>query len=116
MIIRNRMQEQHSPRQSLLAFNQQSRRRLHDWMLSPDLQGQGQVITRTHQRLIDVAIDSLQEDGYSGLPDLETDNEQGSENVAPRFEVQDDGMIEFMHNINIVFFSREIIRTNTQTG
>ncbi len=41
-IIRNRMQEQLSQRQSLLAFNQLSRRRLHDWMLSPDLQGQGQ--------------------------------------------------------------------------
>jgi hypothetical protein len=42
MIIRNRMQEQHTQRQILLAFNQLSRRRLHDWMLSPDLQGQGQ--------------------------------------------------------------------------
>jgi hypothetical protein len=52
--------------------------------------------------LIDIAIDSLQEDDYSGLPDLETDDdEQGSVNVAPQFEVQDDSMIEFMHNINI---------------
>ncbi len=76
----------------------------------------GQVISRTHQRLIDVAIDSLQEDDYSGLSDLEPDDEQGSENVAPRFEVQDDSMIEFMHNINIMFSPREIIRTNTQTG
>jgi hypothetical protein len=42
MIVRNRMQEQHTQKQSLLAFNQLSRRRLHDWMLSPDLQGQGQ--------------------------------------------------------------------------
>jgi hypothetical protein len=45
----------------------------------------GQVITRTHQRfgLIDVAIDSLQEDDYSSFPDLETDDdEQGSGNVA----------------------------------
>ncbi len=42
MIIQNRMQEQHMQRQSLLAFNQLSRRRLHEWMLSPDLQGQGQ--------------------------------------------------------------------------
>ena len=67
----------------------------------------GQVITRTHQRLTDVAIDSLQEDDYSGLPDLDTDDdEQGSVNVAPKFEVQDDSMIEFMHNINIMFFSR----------
>jgi hypothetical protein len=36
----------------------------------------GRVITRTHQRLIDVAIDSLQEDDYSGLPDLETDDDE----------------------------------------
>ena len=72
----------------------------------------GQVITRTHQRLIDAAIDSLQEDDYSGLPDLETeDDEQRSENVVPRFEVQDDGMIEFMHNIHIMLFPEGIIRT-----
>ncbi len=74
-------------------------------------------MTRTHQRLIDVAIDSLQEDDYSGLPDLETDDdEQGSENVVPRFqvEVQDGDMIEFMHtiNLNIMPFPDEIIRTN----
>ncbi len=51
------------------------------------------------------------------MPYLETDdNEQGSENVVPRFEVQDDSMIEFMHNINIVHFPDVIIRTNKQTG
>jgi hypothetical protein len=46
-------------------------------MLSPDLQGTraGQVVTRTHQRLIDLAIDTLQDDDYSGLPDLETDDD-----------------------------------------
>ncbi len=77
----------------------------------------GQVITRTHQRLIDVAIDSLQEDDYSGLPNLETnDDDQESVNDIPQFEVQDDGMIEFMHNINIMTFYDEIIRTNKQTG
>ena len=77
----------------------------------------GQVVTRTHQRLINAAIDSLQEDDYSGLPDLESDDdEQGSKNVVPRFEVQDDGMIEFMHNINIMPFPDEIIRTNKQTS
>jgi hypothetical protein len=77
----------------------------------------GQVITRTHQRLIDIAIDSLQEDDYSGLPDLENDDdEQGSGIVAPQFEVQDDSIIEFMHNINIMFFPDETIRTNKQTG
>ncbi len=42
MIIRNRMPEQHTPRQSLLAFNQSSRRRLYNWRLSLDLQGQEQ--------------------------------------------------------------------------
>jgi hypothetical protein len=35
----------------------------------------GQVVTRTHQQLIDAAIDSLQEDIYSGLPDLESDDD-----------------------------------------
>ncbi len=76
----------------------------------------GQVITRTHQRLIDIATDSLQEDDYVG-PSLETDDdEQGSVNVIPQFEVQDDGMIESMHNINIMTFYDEIIRTNKQTG
>ncbi len=55
----------------------------------------GQVVTRTHPLLIDLAIDSLQEDDYSGLPDLETDDdEQGSGNGVPQFEVQDDGMID----------------------
>jgi hypothetical protein len=57
--------------------------------------------------LIDLAIDSLQEDDFSGLPDLETDDDdQESVNVIPQFEVQDDGMIEFMHNINIKTFPR----------
>jgi hypothetical protein len=81
----------------------------------------GRVMTRTHQRLsrrlIDVAINSLQNDEDSGPPDLESDdNEQGNENVTPHFEVQDDGMIEFMHNINIMHFPDEIIRTHKQTG
>jgi hypothetical protein len=31
-------------------------------------------------------------------------------------EVQDDGIVEFMHNINIMTFPDEIIRTNKQTG
>ncbi len=67
--------------------------------------------------MIDVAIDSLQEDDYSGLPDLETDDDvQESGNGVPHFEVQGDSMIEFMHNINIMIFPDEIIRTNKQTG
>ncbi len=74
-------------------------------------------MTRTHQRLIDLAMDSLQEDDYSGLPDLETDDDdQESVNVIPQFEVQDDGIIEFMHNINIMVFPDKIIRTQKQTG
>ncbi len=94
------------PRQSLLAFNQLSRRILHKWILSPDLRGQ--VITSTHQRLIDLAIDSLQEDDYSGLHNLESDDDdQESLNGIPQFEVQDDGMIEFMHTINMMTFPDE---------
>ncbi len=57
--------------------------------------------------MIDIAIDSLQEDDYSGLLDLETDDDdQEGGNVVPQFEVQDDCMVEFMHNINIMIFSR----------
>ncbi len=115
MIIRNRIYKQHTRRRSLLAFNQLSRRRLHKWMLSPDLRGQGQG--RTHQRLIDLAIDSVQEDDYSGLSDLEADdNDQKNVNVIPPFEVQDDDMIEFMHNIKTMTFHDEVIRTNKQAG
>jgi hypothetical protein len=43
-------------------------------------------------------------------------DDQESVNVVPEFEVQDDSMIEFTHNINILTFPDEIIRTNTQTG
>jgi hypothetical protein len=49
------------------------------------------------------------------LPDLETDDDdQESVNVVPQFEVQDDRIVEFMHNINIMTFTDEIIRTNMQ--
>jgi hypothetical protein len=44
------------------------------------------------------------------------DDEQETTDVAPQFEEQDDGMIEFMHNINIMEFPDEIIRTHKQTG
>ena len=48
---------------------------------------------------------------------MESDDDvQETENVAPQFEVQDDGMIEYMHNINIMQFPDEIIRTHKQTG
>jgi hypothetical protein len=77
----------------------------------------GQVVTHAHQRLIDLGIDSLQEDDYSGLPNLETDDDdRESVNVISQFEVQDDGMIELMHNINIMTFPDETIRRNKQTG
>jgi hypothetical protein len=65
----------------------------------------GQVITSTHQRLIDMAKDSMKNDEYIGLPDLGTDNEdQESINGKPNFEVQDDGIINFMHNITSWLF------------
>ncbi len=67
--------------------------------------------------MVDLAIDSLQEDDYSGLPDLKADyDKMESANVIPQFEVQDDGMIEFMHTIDIMTFPDEIIRNNKQTG
>ncbi len=73
------------------------------------------MITSTHQRLIDLAINSLQDDEDSGPPDLESDDDnQESDNVTKKFEVQDDG--EFMHNINIMAFPDEVIRINKQTG
>ena len=62
-------------------------------------------------------MDSLQDDEDSGPPVLESDDdEQGNENVTPQFPVQDDGMIDFMHNINIMHYPDEIIRTHKQTG
>ncbi len=62
-------------------------------------------------------MDSLQDDEDSGPPDLESDDDyQESVNVIPQFEVQDDGIIVFMHNIKIITFPDEIIRTNKQTG
>ncbi len=67
--------------------------------------------------MIDLAMDSLQDDEDSCPPDLETDDDdQESVNVVPQFEVQDDGMIKFMHTIIIMTFPDEIIRTNEQTG
>ncbi len=45
-------------------------------------------------------MDSLQDDEDSGLPDLETDDDdQESENVITQFEVQDDGMIMALLNL-----------------
>ncbi len=39
----------------------------------------GQVFTSTHQRLIDLAIDFLQDNEYIGMPDLESDYEDPSQ-------------------------------------
>jgi hypothetical protein len=59
----------------------------------------------------------LQDDEDIGMPDLESDDDdQESVNVMPQPEVQDDGIIEYMHNINIMTFPDEIIRVNKQTG
>ncbi len=60
-------------------------------------------------QLIEMAIDSLQDDEYIGLPDLESDDEdQESINVTPKLEVQDDGIIKHMHNSNMMAFPEEI--------
>ncbi len=72
----------------------------------------GHGITRTHQLLIDLAIDSLQDDG---MPDLDSDDEdQESVNITQEIEVQDDGIIT-VHNINNMAFPDEDIRINKQT-
>jgi hypothetical protein len=48
----------------------------------------GQFITRTDQQSIDSDIGSLQDKDCSGLPDLETDNdEQERVNAIPQFEL-----------------------------
>ncbi len=68
--------------------------------------------------MIDMAINSLQDDEYSGPPDLESyDKDQGSVNVTQKFEVQDDGIIEYnLHNINIMAFPDVVIQIKKQTG
>jgi hypothetical protein len=59
----------------------------------------------------------LQDDEDSGPPDLESDDDdQESVNVTPKFEVQDNCIIEYMHNINIMAFPDEVIQINKQTG
>ncbi len=35
-------------------------------------------------------------------------------NGTPKFEMRDDGIIEYMHNINIMAFPDEAIRVNKQ--
>jgi hypothetical protein len=59
----------------------------------------------------------LQDDKLIGMPDLESDDEdQERINVTPNIEVQDYGIIEYMHIINIVAFQIRFIRINKQTG
>jgi hypothetical protein len=54
-----------------------------------------------------------QDDEDRGQPDLESDDEdQKSVNDTLKFEVQNDVIIQYMHNISIMAFSDEIIRTN----
>ncbi len=51
------------------------------------------------------------------MPYLDFDDEdQESINIIPNFEVQDDGIIEYMHSINFMVFSDEVIWINKQTG
>jgi hypothetical protein len=77
----------------------------------------GQVITRTHKRFIDLVIDSMQDDAHICMPDLVSDyGDQESINGTPNFQVQDDGIIEYMHNITTMTFPDEDIRVNKQTG
>jgi hypothetical protein len=67
----------------------------------------GQVDTLTHRRLIDVVIDSMEKDEHIGMPELVTDDgDQESIDEFPNFEVQDDDIIDFMHNITIMTFSQ----------
>ena len=60
----------------------------------PGHKDKGRASYNQYSSAIDRRSDSLQEDDFSGLPDLESDDdEQGSENVVPRFEVQDDSVM-----------------------
>jgi hypothetical protein len=119
-IIQSRMSEQHMQRQSLHAFNQISRNRLFRWRL-PKLVimvRAGQVITSTHQRLINMAIDSMGNYEHISLPNLVTDNEdQESIHDTPNFEVQDESIIKYimMHNITIMTFPDEVISQQANT-
>ncbi len=73
----------------------------------------GQVTTSTHQQLIHLAIIPFQNDEDSGPPDLESeDDDQESVNVTLKSEVQDDGIIKYMHTINIMAVPDEAIRIN----
>ncbi len=102
-------------RQSLHAFQQQAVQA--ETEPKPIMVRAGQDITRTHQCLVDLAIDSMEYDEHVGLPNLVIDDEdQESIDGMPNFEVQDDGIIECMHDIAIMAFPDDVIRVNKQTG
>ncbi len=44
------------------------------------------------------------------------DEDQERIDGVPNFEVQDDGIIEYMHNIIIMTYPDEIVRTSRKTG
>ncbi len=59
----------------------------------------------------------MEDDEHTGMPDLVTDDEeQESIDGMPNFVVQDDGIIDFMHNITIMTFPDEVIRVNKKSG
>jgi hypothetical protein len=59
----------------------------------------------------------LQDVEDSCPPDLESDDDdQASVNDTSKFEVQDDDIIEYMHDINIMACPDGVIRVNKQTG
>jgi hypothetical protein len=58
----------------------------------------------------------MQNDEHIGMPDLVSDDEdQESIHGTSNFEVQDDGIIEHMHNNSNMTFSDTVIRVNKQT-
>ena len=71
---------------------------------NPPRRRAGQVTIGSHQRLIEIAIDSMHDYEDNSVPDLESDDEdQENINWASNFGVQYDGIID-MHNINIMVF------------
>jgi hypothetical protein len=83
----------------------------------PVLVRAGQVTTSTHNCLIDVAIDSMEDDQHIGMPYfVSDDDDQESIDGTPNFEVQDDDIIGFMHSITIMAFPDGVIRSEKQTG
>ncbi len=81
-IILSRMPEQHTPCQSMAKFAliqtiiQEQTVGVEPEIEPKPTRGRAeQVISSTHQRLIDLAIDSVQDDEHIGMPDLVSDDE-----------------------------------------